>query len=41
MKEEQNEIYYASGETIDKIKMLPQVEFLIDKGYEACKRCNP
>ena len=34
MKEEQHEIYYASGETIDKIKMLPQVEFLIDKGYE-------
>ena len=34
MKEEQNEIYYASGETIDKIKMLPQVEFLIDKDYE-------
>ena len=34
MKEEDKDIYYASGESIDKIKMLPQVEFLIDKGYE-------
>ena len=34
LRENQEEIYYASGETIDKIKMLPQVEFLVDKGYE-------
>ncbi len=34
MAEEQKAIYYASGETIDKIDMLPQVEAVKDKGYE-------
>ena len=34
MKEEQKDIYYASGESIDKIDMLPQVEGVKDKGYE-------
>ena len=34
MKEGQNSIYYASGETVDKIDMLPQVESFKDKGYE-------
>lgn len=34
LKENQKEIYYACGETIDKIDMLPQVESVIDKGYE-------
>ena len=34
MKEDNKDIYYASGESIDKIKMLPQVEILLDKGYE-------
>lgn len=34
MKEDDKDIYYASGESIDKIKMLPQVELLLDKGYE-------
>ena len=34
MKEDSKDIYYASGESIDKIKMLPQVEMLLDKGYE-------
>ena len=34
MKEEQKSIYYASGESIDKIDLLPQVEMLKDKGYE-------
>lgn len=34
MKEGQEKIYYASGETIDKIDMLPQVEGVKDKGYE-------
>lgn len=34
MKEDTKDIYYASGESIDKIKMLPQVEMLLDKGYE-------
>lgn len=30
----QDKIYYASGESIDKIDMLPQVEKVRDKGYE-------
>ncbi len=34
MKPDQKEIYYASSETIDKIKMMPQVENVLDKGFE-------
>ena len=34
MKKKQNEIYFASAETIDKIKQLPQLEKVLDKGYE-------
>ena len=34
MNEDSKDIYYASGESISKIKMLPQVEMLLDKGYE-------
>ena len=34
MNKDNKDIYYASGESIDKIKMLPQVEMLLDKGYE-------
>lgn len=34
MKEEQDKIYYACGETVDKIDMLPQVEQVKEKGYE-------
>ncbi|MBQ3065790.1 MAG: molecular chaperone HtpG [Clostridia bacterium] len=34
MREEQKSIYYACGETVDKIKMLPQAETVISKGYE-------
>ena len=34
MKEGQDTIYYASGESVDKIDMLPQVEGVKDKGYE-------
>ena len=34
MKEEQKYIYYACGETVDKIDLLPQTEALKDKGYE-------
>ncbi len=34
MKSEQPSIYYASGETIDRIEMLPQVEKVKDLGYE-------
>ena len=34
MKEGQNTIYYACGETADKIDMLPQTELVKEKGYE-------
>ena len=34
MKEGQDTIYYASGESVDKIDMLPQVEGIKDKEYE-------
>ena len=34
MNDDNKDIYYASGESINKIKMLPQVEMLLDKGYE-------
>ncbi len=34
MKEDQKEIYYAAGESIDNIKMLPQLDTILDKGYE-------
>ena len=34
MKEDQDKIYYACGETIDKIDMLPQVQGVKEKGYE-------
>ena len=34
MKEDQQCIYYASGESIDKIDKLPLTEGLKDKGYE-------
>ena len=34
MQEGQDKIYYASGESYDKIDLLPQVESVKDKGYE-------
>lgn len=34
MKDGQKDIYYAAGETTDKIDMLPQVDSVKDKGYE-------
>ena len=34
MKEEQKEIYYACGETIDKIDLLPQVEQVKQKEFD-------
>ncbi len=34
MIENQETIYYACGETIDKIDLLPQVETVKDKGFE-------
>ena len=34
MKEGQESIYYACGESIDKIDLLPQVDSIKDRGYE-------
>lgn len=34
MQDSQTDIYYASGESIDKIKELPQMEKILDKKYE-------
>ena len=33
-REDQDKIYYAVGETVEKISMLPQVESVLAKGYE-------
>lgn len=34
MKEDQDVIYYACGESIPRIEMLPQIELVKDKGFE-------
>ncbi|MCM1370971.1 MAG: molecular chaperone HtpG [Clostridium sp.] len=34
MNKDQESIYYACGETIDKIDLLPQVELIKDKGFD-------
>ena len=34
MKEGQDKIFYACGETVEKIDMLPQTDMVKDKGYE-------
>ncbi|MBH5319051.1 molecular chaperone HtpG [Paenibacillus sp. GSMTC-2017] len=34
MPEDQKYIYYASGESIERIEKLPQIEVVLDKGYE-------
>ena len=34
MPEDQSQIYYATGESIARIKKLPQTEGLLEKGYE-------
>ncbi|MCL6572631.1 MAG: molecular chaperone HtpG [Bacillus sp. (in: Bacteria)] len=34
MPEDQKYIYYASGESIDRIEKLPQAEFVSEQGYE-------
>ena len=34
MKEDQKEIFFVSGESIEKINTLPQVELVKDKGYD-------
>ena len=34
MPEDQKYIYYASGESIERIEKLPQTEMVSDKGFE-------
>jgi molecular chaperone HtpG len=34
MKEDQKNIYYATGESVDMLSKLPQAELIADKGYE-------
>ena len=34
MKEDQKYIYYAAGESVDKLSKLPQAELISDNGYE-------
>lgn len=34
MPEDQKYIYYASGESVDRIEKLPQTELVLDKGFE-------
>lgn len=34
MKDDQKYIYYATGESIERIKQLPQTELVTEKGYE-------
>lgn len=34
MKEGQENIFYACGESVDKVDLLPQVELIKDKGFE-------
>ncbi len=34
MKDDQKAIYYACGETVEKISHLPKAEAVVDKGYE-------
>lgn len=40
MKDGQEKIYYASGESLDKIDMLPNVERFKDKEYEVLYLCD-
>ena len=40
MKDKQEKIYYASGESIDKTDLLPNVERFKDKDYEVLYLCD-
>ena len=40
MKEGQDKIYYASGDSLDKIDLLPNVERFKDKDYEVLYLCD-
>ena len=41
MREDQEKIYYACGETIDKIDMLPQTDLVKEKGFEILYLTDP
>lgn len=41
MKDEQKEIYFATGSFVDRIKALPQTEAAIAKGYEVIFMTDP
>lgn len=41
MKEEQKYIYYASGESVQKVALLPQTEAVKDRGYEILYLTDP
>jgi molecular chaperone HtpG len=41
MKEGQDKIYYASGESLDKVELLPACEKIKDKGYEILYLVEP
>lgn len=41
MKDEQKEIYFATGSSVDRIKALPQTEAAIAKGYEVIFMTDP
>lgn len=41
IKEEQDKIYYACGETVDKIDMLPQTDMVKEKGFEILYLTDP
>jgi molecular chaperone HtpG len=34
MKEDQKAIYYAAGDSVERIDKMPQTELVLDKGYE-------
>lgn len=40
MKDDQEKIYYASGESLDKIDLLPNVERFKEKDYEVLYLCD-
>ncbi|MBQ4629391.1 MAG: molecular chaperone HtpG [Clostridia bacterium] len=40
MKDDQKNIYYATGDSVDKIKLLPQVESVTGRGFEVLYLCE-
>jgi len=41
MKDGQTDIYYAAGDSIEQIKSLPEIEKVLDKGYEVLYFTEP